>query len=173
MVSRGCLEHFPNNFLCNKAKLQASELQFRKNAAIVKSSTSVEARVEADEREQTIRHYIAAYNAFDVDGMLALLAPAVRFENWSDGVLNAEASGIEAFGRLARAAITVFAEREQRITALRVNGETGAVVVDIAFRGRLAADIPDGPRAGTELDLQGESEFSFEGARIARIVDRS
>jgi hypothetical protein len=127
--------------------------------------------MDANEQAQVIRAYVAAYNAFDVDGMLALLAPGVRFENWSGGQLTAEASGIDEFRRLAEQAKTLFSQREQRITAVKEGANQ--VAVSIAYRGELAVDIPDGPRAGTVLELNGESEFSFDGRLISRIVDRS
>lgn len=124
-----------------------------------------------NEHEQVIEKYIAAYNAFDVDGMLNLLLPEVRFENWSGGHLTTEASGIDEFRQLAEQAKTMFSEREQRITAFKPGVDS--VIVSIAYRGQLAMDIPDGPRAGTVLDLNGESEFAFDGRLISKIVDRS
>jgi hypothetical protein len=127
--------------------------------------------MQDDGQVRTIRKYIAAYNAFDVDGMLALLSPGVRFENWSGGSLTAEASGIDAFAQLANHAKAVFSEREQRVTAIEQGAD--AVLVHVAYRGVLAADVPDGPCAGTVLDLAGTSEFAFEDGLIARIVDRS
>jgi ketosteroid isomerase-like protein len=39
---------------------------------------------EAEQRD-LIARYVAAYNRFDVDGMLALLTDDVRFENVSGG----------------------------------------------------------------------------------------
>lgn len=125
----------------------------------------------ANEREQVIYKYIAAYNAFDVGGMLELLSPWVRFENWSGDRLTAEASGIDEFAQLAEHAKTMFSERKQRITAVKQTA--GSVIASIAYCGRLALDIPGGPRAGTRLDLNGESEFTFDGGLISRIVDRS
>ena len=65
----------------------------------------------------------------------------------------------------------MFSEREQRITKLTFNQDSA--IADIAYRGKLAADVPDGPSAGTVLDLQGQSEFSFVGGQISKIVDRS
>lgn len=124
-----------------------------------------------NEQTQRIHDYIAAYNAFDVDGMLACLSPDVRFENWSGGQLTAEASGIDAFRQLANQAKGMFSEREQRVKALRQG--RGSIIADIAYRGRLAVDIPDGPRAGTVLDLNGESEFAFDGDSICKLIDRS
>lgn len=127
--------------------------------------------MQASQRIQLINAYIAAYNAFDVDGMLKLLSPDVRFENWSGERLTAQASGIDEFRQLAEQARTMFSQREQRVTAVRESA--GTVIVSIAYRGRLAVDVPDGPRAGTELALAGESEFTFADGLVAKIVDRS
>ncbi|WP_273084827.1 nuclear transport factor 2 family protein [Stenotrophomonas nitritireducens] len=118
-----------------------------------------------------IDRYLAAYNAFDVDGMLSLLSQDVRFENYSGNQLTAATSGIDEFRNLAEQSRSLFSEREQRIAGLEF-GHDSAIAV-IAYRGKLAADIPDGPSASTVLDLQGESEFSFGNGQITRIVDRS
>ncbi len=127
--------------------------------------------MQAINQQQAIQNYIDAYNAFNVDGMLKLLSPDVRFENWAGGHLTAQASGMEEFRQLAEQAKSMFSEREQRITAVKQGADS--VIVSIAYRGQLAVDIPDGPRAGTVLDLNGESEFAFDGHLISRIVDRS
>jgi ketosteroid isomerase-like protein len=118
-----------------------------------------------------IARYLAAYNAFDIDGMLALLSADIRFENYSGGQLTAAATGIDEFRQLAERSRALFSEREQRITGLRLGHDSA--VAGIAYRGRLAIDIPDGPSAGSVLDLHGESEFAFADGRISRIVDRS
>ncbi|RYF51192.1 MAG: nuclear transport factor 2 family protein, partial [Cytophagaceae bacterium] len=60
--------------------------------------------MQVNVQEQMIQKYIDAYNAFDVDGMLKLLSPDVRFENWSGVHLTAEASGIDKFKQLAEQA---------------------------------------------------------------------
>jgi hypothetical protein len=127
--------------------------------------------MRASEQAQTIQQYIAAYNAFDVDGMLALLSPEVRFENWSGGELTTVASGADEFRRLAHHAKAMFTEREQRITSLEQSEDS--IIVSIAYRGKLALDIPDGPCAGTLLELDGVSEFAFKDKLISHIVDRS
>lgn len=127
--------------------------------------------MDEPKRRQLIEAYVRAYNAFDVEGMLALLAPGVRFENHSGGVVTAATDGVEEFRELAEKSKGLFSEREQRIVSLRF--DTDGALADIAYRGCLAADIPDGPSAGTVIELQGRSEFSFEDGRISRIVDRS
>jgi hypothetical protein len=126
--------------------------------------------IDANEKD-SIERYLAAYNAFDIEAMLAQLDPAIRFENFAGGQLTAEASGIEAFRALAEQSKNLFSEREQRITALA--RQDGMLVADIAWRGRLAADLPDGPPAGTLLEMRGRSEFAFGAGGIVKIVDRS
>lgn len=123
------------------------------------------------ELKELIDSYINAYNTFDIDGMLALLALDVRFENYSGDQLTASAHGVDEFRHLAEISKSLFAEREQRVTSLQVDQDSA--VADIAYRGRFAADIPGGPAAGTVLELQGKSEFSFQNGRITKIIDRS
>lgn len=118
-----------------------------------------------------IIEYIAAYNAFDLERMLAVLSPGVSFENYAGGELTAQAQGIAAFRALAEQASDVFAERQQSVT--RWESVDSGVNVDIAYRGKLARDIPGGPPAGTVLELAGVSEFGFADGKISRIVDRS
>lgn len=123
------------------------------------------------DKQDLIEQYLAAYNAFDIDAMLALLAPQVRFENYSQGKLTAAADGVDQFRRLAVQSKAMFSEREQRITALDHGAD--CVVASIAYCGRLSCDIPDGPAAGSLLELNGRSEFSFDGGLITKIVDHS
>lgn len=127
--------------------------------------------MQASEQVQVIQKYIAAYNAFDVEGMLLLLSPEVRFENWTGAQLTTALSGIDEFRGLALQSKAMFSEREQRITSIKQY--TDAVIACIAYRGELAVDIPAGPRAGTVLELNGESEFIFRENLICKIVDRS
>ncbi len=121
--------------------------------------------------KELIDRYLVAYNSFDIEGLLELLSPEILFQNYSGDQLTAAASGIDEFRKLAEQSKSLFSEREQRITELQFGQDTATV--GIAYRGRLAADIPNGPTAGTVIDLQGKSEFSFSGGQISRIVDRS
>ena len=41
------------------------------------------------DKQTLIDRYLIAYNSFDIGGMLALLSPDVRFENYSGGQLTA------------------------------------------------------------------------------------
>lgn len=123
------------------------------------------------DQQGLIERYLAAYNAFDIDGMLAVLSPDVRFENYSGGQLTAATDGIASFRELAEQSRSLFTERGQRIIGI-VIGEHVATV-EIAFRGVFAIDLPGGPTAGTVVELQGQSEFGFADGKICRVVDRS
>ena len=115
--------------------------------------------------------YIAAYNAFDLDGMAALLSRDIRFENHSDGALTARTEGLAAFRQLAGQSQAPFSPREQGVNGWATAED--AIAVDIAYTGTLARDIPGGPAAGTVLALKGRSEFGFADGKITRITDRS
>jgi hypothetical protein len=130
--------------------------------------------IEARQKD-LIDRYLAAYKAFDIEAMLAQLDPAIRFENYSGGQLTADATGIDAFRRLAEESKGLFSEREQRVTSLvqRVTQSGATVVAEIAWRGRIAAGIQGGPPAGTLLEMSGRSEFDFGPGGITKIVDLS
>ncbi len=123
----------------------------------------------ADEKRTLVDRYIAAYNDFDVDGMLALLHRDVEFRNISGGEVNASASGAEEFRRLAEQSKGLFSSRRQEITRFESDGNTAAV--DISYEGVLASDLPNGMNAGDMLRLEGRSEFGFRDSKTHRITD--
>jgi len=94
------------------------------------------------DKEQLINHYVVAYNSFDIDGMLKLLSSDIRFENYSGGQLTDTTNGKDEFRELADKSKSLFSEREQRITKLSINEDSA--IAEIAYRGTLAVDIPDG-----------------------------
>ncbi len=130
-----------------------------------------ERTVDESKHKHLIERFIAAYNSFDIEGMVSLLAADIRFENYSGDMLTATATGIDEFRQLAEQSKALFSEREQRITSFEFR--EGAVLVMIRFHGRLAADMPHGPAAGTVLKVQGTSEYFFRDGRIIKLVDRS
>ena len=75
------------------------------------------------------------------------------------------------FEALARSSAALFSERSQALRSLSLWSDHGTAVID--FRGTLARDIPDGPPAGTVVELTARSEFRFQGDRITRITNRS
>jgi GNAT superfamily N-acetyltransferase/ketosteroid isomerase-like protein len=122
-----------------------------------------------DKRRDLLERYIAAYNAFDVEGMLALMHPEVVFRNIAGGEVTAEASGSGQLRVLAERARALFSSRRQVVTGLVLSGDTATA--DIDFEGVPAVDLPGGPKAGEALRLRGRSEFVFRDGRIFRITD--
>jgi predicted ester cyclase len=127
--------------------------------------------MDAAQRQELVDAYIAAYNAFDVDAMAALLAPEVCFENYSGGERTHATRGITEFRQLAMSSKAMFCERAQTVVALESRPDS--VLATIEFNGRLAADIPDGPTRGTVIAMTGTSEFEFADERISKVVDRA
>jgi ketosteroid isomerase-like protein len=124
-----------------------------------------------DPHRALIERYLAAYNAFDVEGMLALLHPDVTFENRAGGQVTAAARGRDEFRALATHAATLFTSRRQTI---RQYAPTAAgAEVEIAYEGTLAVDLGPELRAGSTLRLTGRSTFEIRGEHIARLVDES
>ena len=121
--------------------------------------------------EKTIRDYIRAYNAFDVEGMMATVHEKIRFENIAAGQVNLIILGKEEFRKQAEKAVEIFREREQKITRLKVEGDRAEA--DIRYTGMLAADLPNGLKAGDRISLEGKSLFWFRDGRIIELKDVS
>jgi ketosteroid isomerase-like protein len=123
-----------------------------------------------------IRQYIAAYNAQDVPGMVALLHELVVFENISNtGSPNRSGitatQGRAAFEALARQSLGVFRMRQQSVRSMTLGDRTAAV--EIEFTAVLAVDLPDGRKTGETLQLRGVTVFGFTDGQIVRISDYS
>lgn len=126
---------------------------------------------DQETKRRIIENYVAAYNDFDVENMLRDMDERVVFRNISGGTVNMQTNGIDEFRRQAESAKELFSHREQKITNLSF-GENDAAA-DIAYRGTLAADLPEGLKAGSEIALDGKSIFRFEGDKIIGIDDVS
>jgi ketosteroid isomerase-like protein len=118
-----------------------------------------------------IERYLAAYNAFDVPGMLVLLHPDVSFANVAGGQVTAAAEGRDEFRAMAEHAATLFTSRRQTITQYVPTAEGARVEID--YEGVLAADLGPELRAGAKLQLTGRSTFEIRDGRIVRLVDES
>lgn len=122
-------------------------------------------------RQQLIERYIAAYNTFDIEGMAAVLSPAIGFDNIAQGVKTHETVGIDAFRTLAQASAAMFSQRQQTVLSLEFDPDQ--VIAAIVFNGTLAVDLPDGATAGASVAMEGSSTFRFDETAITAIVDRS
>jgi hypothetical protein len=122
-------------------------------------------------KEEIIKNYIIAYNNFDIDGMCAQLHPEIEFINIENGETNLTLNGIDAFKAQAKQAEAIFKTRQQEITAIFYGDNH--VEVDINYTGILATDLPNGLKAGDEIELKGKSVFQFHDGFIIKLVDMS
>ncbi len=118
-----------------------------------------------------VERYIAAYNARDVDAMLACLTPDVHFQNISGGETNAETHGKAQFAELARLGASAFSSRRQ--TVVHCINVVERTMAEVDFEAVVAADLPNGWKAGQKLAFTGASYFEMRDGAIARIVDES
>jgi ketosteroid isomerase-like protein len=118
-----------------------------------------------------IDRYLAAYNGFDVAGMLGVLHPDVEFRDVSAGQVTAVAHGREEFRALAERAVTLFSSRRQTLREYSVEGERALITVD--YEGVLAVDLGTELRAGDTIRLTGRSAFAFRDGLVVELVDES
>jgi hypothetical protein len=115
-----------------------------------------------------IQQYVGAYNAFDIDGMVALLHPDVEFRNISGGEV--EIKGIDEFRELAEESKDIFSERCQSIKQFTFL--PNKVEIEIDYEATLAMDLI-GLDAGQKLQLQGKSIFEIKDDKLIVIEDHS
>lgn len=127
--------------------------------------------MNANDKRSLIERYLNAYNAFDIDGIISALHPNIEFKNISGGEVNATASGIDEFRKLADQSRGLFSMRKQTITSFEMKDDQAFIGVD--YEGVLASDLPNGMKAGETLRLNGRSEFAFRDGKIYRITDIS
>ena len=118
-----------------------------------------------------VARYIDAYNRMNVQAMLDCLSGDVRFINRSNGETTNETHGIEAFRALAEQGVQLFAEREQTILDCIAIDDRAAV--RIGYRAKVKTDLPNGWKAGQEIEMTGTSFFTISEGKISEVIDAS
>ena len=118
-----------------------------------------------------VARYIDAYNRMNVQAMLNCLSGDVRFINRSNGETTNETHGIEAFRALAEQGVQLFAEREQTILDCIAIDDRAAV--RIGYRAKVKTDLPNGWKAGQEIEMTGTSFFMISEGKISEVIDAS
>ena len=116
-----------------------------------------------------VQEYINHYNSKSVDAMLDLFTEGAIFESVSgtSGIIRTQ--GKEELRRLAFMSVEFFEERRQTPVSWVVDGPH--VAIEIEYWSKLAKDLPDGKKAGEEVQLRGASFFTIEHGRISRLTD--
>ncbi|MFC3528846.1 nuclear transport factor 2 family protein [Paracoccus mangrovi] len=118
-----------------------------------------------------VARYIDAYNGMNVQAMLDCLSGDVRFINRSNGETTNETHGIEAFRALAEQGVQLFAEREQTILDCIAIDDRAAM--RIGYRAKVKTDLPNGWKAGQEVEMTGTSFFMISEGKISEVIDAS
>ncbi|MCE0450032.1 nuclear transport factor 2 family protein [Brevibacillus sp. AF8] len=124
-----------------------------------------------EEVKGIVENYVQAYNSFDVEGIVRHLHTDIVFRNYSNGQLDTETKGIEAFRELAEKSAKIFSSRRQTILACLVMDDRAEVQID--YEGILAIDLPNGLKAGDTLQLKGKSIFMMKEGKVSLIEDYS
>lgn len=127
--------------------------------------------MEPHNKEEIIKNYINAYNAFDVKGMLAVLHDHIEFINISNGETSLTLNGINAFRIQAEEACKLFKARRQEIVSIFYGDNH--VEVDIKYTGIFAVDLPNGFKVDDQIEMKGKSVFQFYDGMIIKLVDMS
>ncbi len=121
--------------------------------------------------KRIIDDYIKAYNEFNVDKMLKNVHRDVEFKNIAGGEINVHIQGKTILKTQAEDSNKLLKKREMKITQQTIDGDTVENKID--FKGVLAVDIPDGPKTGELVKLNGKSIFKFKNLKIISIEDIS
>lgn len=118
-----------------------------------------------------VSRYLAAYNAIDVDAMLATLTDDVVFDNVSNSTESVHTEGKAELAALARQTASLMSARRQEVRQAVCEGARCALLVD--YEATIAQDLPNGWKRGQVLRLRGASFFELRDGLIAKVTDLS
>ncbi|MBN1948065.1 MAG: nuclear transport factor 2 family protein [Bradymonadales bacterium] len=118
-----------------------------------------------------IRRYLQAYNALDIEAMLATLSEDVVFENHTNNGDSIRSVGRAALEILARQTADVFSARSQTVMDAVVESDRVAILVD--YKATVARNLPIGWQADQQIEIKGASFFTLRDGLITQIVDLS
>lgn len=118
-----------------------------------------------------VLRYIEAYNARDIEKMMACLSPDIRFVNCSGAEVTAQTEGAAAFRELAEAGCAAFSERRQSV--LNCISQGPRVALRIAFAATVAADLPNGWVKGQRIEMLGATFIEMKGGLIRELIDHA
>jgi hypothetical protein len=115
--------------------------------------------------------FLDAYNAKNVDGMLADVTNDVMFRHYCDAGVLFKAEDKTAFEAALREEVAAFTQRTHTVkTSMTMLGST---VLTTQFDARVGKNLSNGWVAGQEITLPGAAEFQFRDDKIANITFRT
>ncbi|MCP4109076.1 MAG: nuclear transport factor 2 family protein [Desulfobacteraceae bacterium] len=121
------------------------------------------------ENRKLVEEYLIRYNNMDIDAMLELFTEDAKFESVSNTSGVTKTENKKELRQLASMSVEYFEERKQ--TAVTWVISDNHVALEIDYWCRLAKDLPDGKKAGEEMNLKGASFFTIQNGCISKLVD--
>lgn len=118
---------------------------------------------------EVVRKYISAYNDFDIDTMMECFSDECKFTSMVSGHHTITAEGKPQLRELAAQSAAYFLERTQNVTNWIFSDNQAAIEVE--YKSMLKRDLPNGLKAGEELNIRGVSIFRFENDKIIELTD--
>lgn len=119
--------------------------------------------------QSVVEDYIRRYNLKDVEGMMALFTEDVVFESVGSATGIITVQGKEKFGLLASKSSEIFKVRRQTPVTMVLDRTDAAI--ESRYWCVLAMDLPDGKKAGEEVEFRGASFFTFRDGLITRLTE--
>ena len=121
--------------------------------------------------QHLIESYVQAYNQFDIAAMLRDFSDNCTFSSISGGIQTIFCQNKMELHKFAEQSAAYFKERTQTITNWILGDDKAAI--EIQYKAILNRDLPNGYKAGQELNLQGVSVFAFRDGKIISLIDYS
>jgi ketosteroid isomerase-like protein len=119
--------------------------------------------------ESIVEDYIRRYNLKDIDGMVALFSQDAVYESISSASAIISIQGKETLRRFASSSAEIFKVRRQTPVTRVFDGDNAAM--EVKYWCVLAVDLPDGKKAGEEVEFRGASFFGIHDGLITRLTD--
>lgn len=116
-----------------------------------------------------VTRYLAAFNARDVEGMLAALSDNIRFRNIENDDVNVDIIGLMAFEHLARESAAAFRTRSLTPSGVIIAGPH--IAFNAHFVGVLDRAAGEALKAGQNIEMDGQSYIRVEHDFITEITD--
>ena len=123
------------------------------------------------EISETICRFISAYNALNVEEMLHYVTDDVEFQYISNGEITAHTHSKKAFEDLANQGASAFKSRNQ--TVIKFISVSNMTLMEISYEAIVAADLPNGWKAGQEISYSGSSAYILRNNKIMKIIDQT
>lgn len=118
---------------------------------------------------ELVKKYVISYNHFDLETMLDCFADNCKFTSMASGSQLVTVEGKPHLRELAAQSAAYFIERTQTVTNWIFTESQAAIEVE--YKSMLKRDLPNGLKAGAELNMRGVSIFRFENDKIVELTD--